>query len=260
MDAMRWAHGGQEERGVGEEEEEAEAGLRLQAVRLGFALIDGREGEQQVGLVSSRLSSPHLSRATIQVHVDDAKGETEDEDEALTPLYIVPILLPVHQRIIRIQTMLIKASDGKITPRATLQTTARTAVTRACTLAFCTRTASKSLQSPDVVRVLSPGREWVLEGTRGLRTCRCTPSPSAQMAPTCTNLHQPGQHSLGAVHPSSFALRAGNDTRRWTIGGPAAAYPPRFCASQPSPALHMQSTRTDPPHVWVAAGVTIRAF
>ncbi|KAF8166932.1 hypothetical protein K438DRAFT_1774874 [Mycena galopus ATCC 62051] len=70
------------------------------------------EGEQQVGLVSSRLSSPHLSQATIQVHVDDAKGETEDEDEALTPLYIVPILLPVHQRIIRIQTTSIKASDG----------------------------------------------------------------------------------------------------------------------------------------------------
>ncbi|KAF8133140.1 hypothetical protein K438DRAFT_1947773 [Mycena galopus ATCC 62051] len=133
----------------------------------------------------------------------------------------------------------------KITPHATLQTTARTAVTHACTLALCTRAASEvivvtgpsspsplhiahfsavpcytvraqSLKSPDVVSVLSPGGEWVLEGTQGLRTR--------------------------------------NDTRRWTIGGPAAAYPPRFCASQLLPALHMQPTRTDPPHVWVAAG------
>ncbi|KAF8166907.1 hypothetical protein K438DRAFT_1774851 [Mycena galopus ATCC 62051] len=40
--------------------------------------------------------------ATIQVHVDDAKGETEDEDEALTPLYIVSKLLPVHQRLARL--------------------------------------------------------------------------------------------------------------------------------------------------------------
>ncbi|KAF8144502.1 hypothetical protein K438DRAFT_1782784 [Mycena galopus ATCC 62051] len=98
MDGMRWADGGQEERGVGEEEEaEAEAGLRLQAACRSGGLWGG---EQQVDLVSSQPSSPRLSRATIQVHVDGAEGETEDEDEALTPLYIVPILLPVSVLIV----------------------------------------------------------------------------------------------------------------------------------------------------------------